>query len=441
MTSFSPWRLPLLSAAALATALCLGMPRRAAAVCVGDCNGDGRVSIADVQACVNLGSGLPGPACAAADQDGDGTVEPNDVDACLQSFLDASTCPMVFTPVPTRTATAPPPATATATRPPATPTNTVPPPPTFTNTPVSTNTPIPTSTPVPTATPAPILEHVCALDTSPPSDSQLFLYIAALPVALTADLSGSVKFSAVPGGGSASCEITALTPINLPSIGFICITPGAPCADGMRTCAGGPPLGINVTSDGLGGTCISNDSCAAIAATACGGAANVQSSACVGFCSLGTEAACTSDAACLPSNGACNGPNPVAAAQKNTCQYSCLNTAAHGPSAAGELQCNLGARLVVENAPPCDGTDIRINVGNSCVPFSTQRASSAVVDANFSPGATVPLAPAVNSLDGSEIACSALDASTTTGMVAVGAVNFFGSTLGDIASGLRVTCQ
>lgn len=283
--------------------------------------------------------------------------------------------------------------------------------------------------------------HTCVLDTTPASDSQLDLHIAALPVALTAPLSGTVKVGAVPGGGIANCTIDNLTPINLPTIGFICITPGSACADGTRTCAGGPPLGISVNSDGLGGACTSNAQCDTIAAAACGGVANVQTSACVGYCSLGTEAACTSDAQCLPSNGACNGPNPVTPAQKDTCQYSCVNLAAGGASAAGDFQCNLGSNLVVESAAPCDGTDITINVGNTCVPFSTQVASSLITDANFVPAATVPNMSPPNVLNGAELACATLDASTTTGMQIVGAVNFFGSALGDIASGLRVTCQ
>jgi len=283
--------------------------------------------------------------------------------------------------------------------------------------------------------------HTCVLDTTPASDSQLDLHIAALPVALTAPLSGTVTFGAAPGGGIATCEIANLTPINLAVIGFICITPGSACADGTRTCAGGPALGISVASDGLGGACTSNNQCDTIAAGACGGAANVQTSNCVGYCSLGTQAVCTSDAQCLPSNGACNGPNPVTVAQANNCQYSCLNAAAHGASGAGDLQCNLGSNLVVEVAAPCDGTDVSINVGNTCVPFSTQQASSNIVDANFVPAATVPNLSPPNNLIGTQVACATLDASTTTGMVAVGAVNFFGSSLGDIASGLRVTCQ
>jgi len=123
---------------------------RASALCVGDCNADGRVSIAEAQNCVNLAANLEAPPCAAADQNNDGHVDPNEVDACIQSFLDPSTCPMVATPAPTSTQPA-------HTNTPAA-TNT-PPPPTKTITPVSTATRTGTATstltpppPTPTAT-------------------------------------------------------------------------------------------------------------------------------------------------------------------------------------------------------------------------------------------------------------------------------------------------
>ncbi|HSP97836.1 MAG TPA: hypothetical protein VL049_11405, partial [Candidatus Dormibacteraeota bacterium] len=121
MTTCVLSRLPLRRAALLALAVALFGAARANAVCVGDCDGDGRVSIANLQACVNRGSGFQGPSCAAADQNNDGTVDPNEVDRCVQSFLDSSTCPMVFTPAPTNTVAK-------------------------TNTPAPTNTPVPTNT-------------------------------------------------------------------------------------------------------------------------------------------------------------------------------------------------------------------------------------------------------------------------------------------------------
>ncbi len=291
-----------------------------------------------------------------------------------------------------------------------------------------------------------VVSHTCVLDSTPATDSELKIYTALFGgFPITAALSGSVSISADVDvdGGSADCNVVSLNPVPIAAIGLICIAPGSGCPVGERSCdAGGPALGISVASAGVGGVCTSNTQCDTIAAGACGGVANVGSSTCTGFCSAGTEAACTSDAACLPSNGSCSGPDPVGLAS-NICQFSCLNTAAHGPSAAGDLQCNLGASLTVEFGAPCGDGDTLINLPNNCLPLSTQQASGSISNANFNtpPGGMIPVAPNVNNLTGAEVSCGALNASTTTGMVAVGAANFFGSAIGDLSTSLKVKCQ
>jgi hypothetical protein len=144
---------PLRSAAIAGSAWICVFAGTAGAVCVGDCDGNGQVSIAEAQACVNLAHGLPAPPCAAADQNHDGTVEPNEVDACIQAFLDAAACPMVFTPAPTSTGTSTPQASNTPLATPTTvPTNTATPLPTSTATaePSATATAVP---PTPTTAP------------------------------------------------------------------------------------------------------------------------------------------------------------------------------------------------------------------------------------------------------------------------------------------------
>jgi hypothetical protein len=47
----------------------------------------------------------------------------------------------------------------------------------------------------------------------------------------------------------------------------------------------------------------------------------------------------------------------------------------------------------------------------------------------------------VNDNKGAHVSCSAMDAGQLKGISGVGAVNFFGSALGDIAVGLVSTCQ
>jgi hypothetical protein len=433
--------------AALAVVLLASLAGRASAVCVGDCDEDGRVSIANVQACVNRGAGLQGPACAAADQNLDGSVDANEVDQCIQAFLDASTCPLVFTPVPTPTRTNTPGPTATIT-----------------------NTALPTATqPVPTATLTPtIAEFNCDLAAT----SGIQLFIAALPVPLAFPITGSIGIGAGPPDGSgnstAVCDVKQLNPVNIPSIGVVCISQGGGCAVGRRDCDGGTPLGIEVASDGNAGACTGNAVCQTICATHCGDATHVLSAQCTGYCTAGDQSACTSDAQCevAPKGGACNGPDNLPAARANLCQCNCLDTAAHGPGVAGDLQCNLGSSLLVENAAPCGGncdgpgtetcphgmnsecpagekciTDVKISVGSTCIPVTTERASSLISNANFAAGSTVPGEGNSNDIAGATVSCAAFDAGMLSGVTGVGAVNFFGSALGDLAVGLRATCK
>jgi len=191
-------------------------------------------------------------------------------------------------------------------------------------------------------------------------------------------------------------------------------------------------------------TCTSNAQCVTQCDAHCAGlgAGYVQfQSSCTGYCSGTTPEACTTETDCqTPPNGACNGPDPVGS-NNNICQCTCIDDASHGASDPGDLQCNLGSDLVVETGAPCNGTDVLIPVGQTCIPVTTQRASALITDANFIGGAKVPNPPQVNDQVGLPIACATLDTSTTTGLRGIGAVNFFGSALGDLAVGLKATCN
>jgi hypothetical protein len=281
--------------------------------------------------------------------------------------------------------------------------------------------------------------HKCVLDVVPASDSQIQIHIAALPVPLVFGLGGALDIGGA--GSAAACEIQSLNPVNIPAIGFVCISPASGCANGVRHCGpgAGPALGVDVQSDGNDGVCTSDADCAFQAAAACAPDA-VLSASCTGYCSGDGTTVCANDADCLPANGACNGPDGVRPANGDICQIACIDTAAHGPSDPGDLQCNLGSDLVVESGSPCNGTDIIIDVGETCIPVSTQRATSLISDANFSPGSFVPNPPNVNDLSGAPVACATMDGSTVTGLIGVGAVNFFGSALGDLAVGIKATC-
>ena len=102
-----PLRMPLVLLAALALGALLSAGP-ASAVCVGDCDGDGRVPINELIRGVNIAlEALPASECTAFDRNEDGQVRVDE----LLAGVNAATggCPIEDTP----TATAPPTPTAT----------------------------------------------------------------------------------------------------------------------------------------------------------------------------------------------------------------------------------------------------------------------------------------------------------------------------------------
>jgi hypothetical protein len=260
-----------------------------------------------------------------------------------------------------------------------------------------------------------------------------------LPLAGTIQISGG-EVNEATGEASMTCEVGEIDPINIPSIGFVCITPADEPCDAQRiACDGGEPIDIELRSDGDIGACDGNAACADSCDTFCADAGRVRtSSGCTGFCSQGTQKACTTDAECLPDDGACNGANPVGVPDR--CQCQCINSAVGAPGRPGDFQCNLGSKLVVEAAPPCGDGDLVINVGTTCVALTTGTASTLISNANFSdPPETVPGGGPAE-LRGAPVSCENIQAGNLTGLKIRGVVNFFGSALGDIATTLAADC-
>jgi hypothetical protein len=303
----------------------------------------------------------------------------------------------------------------------------------------------------------PLPLHKCAL-TGGMANSYVNIYSAAFSVPIAFDTTGS-SIDIGGGGSMGACAIQNFNPIFIIGIGFVCINPSAtPCANLTRNCTGsGVDLGIDVRSDGNVGACTGNPDCEAQCVGHCAGLGagfSVLNGGCTGYCTEGSgNTVCTADATCDGlSEGSCNGPDNLPMAQQNICQCSCIKTDAFGDSDAGDVQCNLGSDLLVEMAGPCNGTDVLINVGNTCIPVTTQRAKGRIVDGNFVPASTVPSAATIcappgvpdgshcNDQSGAPLACATVDSSDTTGLVGVGAVNFFGSTIGDLTVGLKATC-
>ena len=433
MTTCVLSRLPLGRTALVALVVALCAAAQANAVCVGDCDGDGRVSIANLQACVNRGSGLPAPSCAAADQNNDGNVDPNEVDACVQSFLDSATCPMVFTPAPTNTVAK---------------TNTPVPSPTITNTaaPTSTltkaptNTPTPTNTAAPTNTVAPLGEHVCTLTTG----SALDLETAALPLSLVPTGTFSINCGAPGAGGIAACacQLLQFGAVVIPAIGDVCVNPASGCEPGKIDCDGGEKLDVNLNADHNIGDCTTNAACEASCNAHCaalGQGFAVQSFGCEGYCQGGSNdgAECARDSECP--GGQCPGGEPVSHFDK--CNCTCSASGIGDPSLAGGLSCNLGTQINVElpSNGHC-GDTATIQLPPVCGAVTTETSTGVVKNANNTANATIPKnGPSV--VDGNRVSCANFQAGTLTSLKMVGQLGFYDSTLGDIRSGNTFVCQ
>ena len=370
----------------------------AAAQCVGDCNGDGEVTINELIIGVNIALGeQPVSNCEAfANSEGEVTIA-----QLIKGVNNAQVgCPA---------------------------------------------TPTPTETPTATPTETPAAAGNCTL-VSGSDASRIEIAIALFDAPRAFPLAGSVNVDcSVPESattGECACSIADVEPLSLPGIGFICIAPRTePCPTAVVECDGGAPLGIDVRSNGNIGACSGNDACVAECETYCAASGAVASlSGCTGYCSLTNDVACNTDADCLPDKGACNGPDPVGD-KFDICQCSCTDGAAGAAGRAGEMQCNLGAALTVEANAPCGDGDVIINLGDACVPLTTATVSTLMTNANFSSTITVPKSGVPLSSSGAPVECPALTSDALTGLKVRGAINFFGSALGDLAVLLAADCQ
>jgi hypothetical protein len=88
---------------------------------------------------------------------------------------------------------------------------------------------------------------------------------------------------------------------------------------------------------------------------------------------------------------------------------------------------------------PCDGDGVSINVGDTCAPLTTAGVSAILANANGQ-GTTLPTSgPFVTT--GSVATCDALMNSNLGNLGLVGSTIFYGSTIGDITTGLIVNCD
>jgi hypothetical protein len=283
--------------------------------------------------------------------------------------------------------------------------------------------------------------HVCTLVPGPAA-SRIEINTAAFPVPLSFNLSGQVQldFGAPGFDGTtfSSCNLLQLDPVNIPGIGVVCLQSTFGCGSSTMDCDGGTPLGIDVRSDGNVGSCAENFDCSNTCANYCFAQGSfTYFSACTGFCTF-SDTPCNLDADCQPFDGVCNGPEPVGT-NSHICQCTCENLSSGSGSRPGEVQCNLGVNIVIEASEPCDGLDPVINIGNSCFPITTAPVTDLFTNANFNGGQLPVTGEAVT--EGLPVECSTIRDGSVSGLATRGAVNFFGSALGDLAVELFATCQ
>jgi cysteine-rich repeat protein len=276
--------------------------------------------------------------------------------------------------------------------------------------------------------------HKCQMD----PNSALVIDTVLFP--LGAPLVGSLDIDCGigdPNTGKASCEclVQEIDPLSIPGIGFICLSGSTGCPLGEIDCDGGNAMDIDLISEHNIGACTSNADCVAQCDINCAGLGKTRDgdATCEGFCST-SGVACTLDTDCLPDGGSCGGQDGVLHGNICGCHCSSQGGAA---SRVGGLSCNLGADIIVEIRSPCGDGDVLISVGSACIPLTTESFTTVILDSNNS----APPVPIAGSLLGAPISCQDLASSVTTDLRMVGAINFFDSTVGDLAVALNFRCQ
>ena len=283
-------------------------------------------------------------------------------------------------------------------------------------------------------------------------NSALQLCILGAPCLAPYDTSGAVDIECDPlsedvnGKRDCQCNLRQFDPVAIPGVGNACIEPFAPCPDGEMECDGGNSLNVEIESNHEIGLCTSNADCAGQCATFCAGTGkSVYISGCESFCQGGVNAdlPCQCDtlgtATCAPASTlACPGSSCEGKDNEvdNDCHCSCVDAAVGPPSAAGQLACNLGVAIRVESSLPCDNVGVVVRLAPQCAPFTTGVAENTIFSLNETGATYGPFTE--TGVDGS---CATLDTSVTAPMELVTVLGFYDSTVGDIASRLRVDCQ
>lgn len=258
--------------------------------------------------------------------------------------------------------------------------------------------------------------------------------------------SAAIDISCGPqdGGGVADCNcaIDQFAPINIPSIGDVCIDNAGACGTGTLDCNGGNPRDVDLVADHDIGGCAGAAVCGASCASYCAGlgsAYEVRDFDCQGFCHGGSnaDAACSVDSECP--GGICGGNDTPA--NPGRCSCDCVAGGLGAASPPGTLACDLGLDWSLDIPGDGDCADTRFFAsGPRCVPFTTSNSTAVILNTNDQPGLTIP-ASGPGLKVGVAVSCEDFAAGNLTGLTLDGPLSIMHTVVGNLLSHSRLTCQ
>ncbi|MCZ6568666.1 MAG: dockerin type I domain-containing protein, partial [Deltaproteobacteria bacterium] len=259
-----------------------------------------------------------------------------------------------------------------------------------------------------------------------------------------------------------TCELLELMPVNLTGIGFVCFGTFPGCPAGTVDCGGGSPRNVDVTSNHNVGTAVvalsedffvpfcglldptrGNAECAEMCDIYCEslepqGEYITILSGCEGYCQAGgrKDLFCDLDADCP--DGSCAGGDPVV--HNNVCGCDCFREGGDQIARPGGINCQAGVQITVETFPPCDTTDVFIDLPTKCVPLSSERSIGTILNSNDFTGTQLPLG-GDRIFSGTPANCDDLLNGIVSGIRMSGTANFFDSNLGDLQTEIAVVME
>ncbi len=379
---------------ALSACLILGAAD-ASAQCVGDCDGDGTVSVSELIRGVNINLGNQDVSvCPAMDDNSDGSVAVNELIKAVNNNLNG--CNFV--------------------------------------------TPTPTATAEPTATPV-VHEAVCSLDEDA-SELNLIVSIGKLLLFPEADIGVRCEDFGT-GDLSCTCDVQTFDAVNIPGLGDVCIAPFAGCPARVADCDGDNGIDATVLADRNIGACTGTSDCSDSCDAYCGDLGpgySSQSSACEDFCTGGSNdgGMCTLDSDCP--DGSCGGPD--GGVEGEICNCVCAEPAT-GSGTTGGISCALGVAITVEldEDGVCGNVTPSIFLSPLCGELTSGTASGLMENAFNIPGMTLPGEGGPSELTGVAGSCDDVRSGSVSGVTMVGHLGFFGSSVGDILAEIVFPCK